>query len=146
MHPPTKIPPTPSHVPKLSQSLVDFAAPLLSGVESAAAFDAAISLAVQLWNIGALSEARRGEALWHLSAAVRRMPGVGATSCAAADLAEFTHRRATEYAADRRIITDHRVIWEKGGPRLEVVAYDLTAAEAEARAKAPANPGSAPQT
>ena len=133
MKPPEKLPQTPANVPKLSQSLVDFAAPLLENVKTTGAFEAAISLAVQLWNIGALPPEKQAEALWKLSETLRNHPALHLPGWAAADLSEFVEKRKTAYGEDRRIVTDHRVLWHKGQPKLEVVSYDLRVAEAHTK-------------
>ena len=137
MKPPEKLPRTPANVPKLSQSLVDFAGPLLANVQTTAAFETAIALAVQLWNIGALPEAKQPEALWKLSETLRNHPALNLPGWAAADLSEYIERRKTVYAEDRRIVTEHRVAWHKGQPRLEVVSYDLRVAEAHTQPQSP---------
>lgn len=133
MKPPERPPQTPSNVPKLSQSLVEFAGPLLTNAQTTGAFEAAIALAVQLWNIGALPPAKQAEALWKLSENLRKHPAMHLPGWAGADLSEFVEKRRTTYGEDRRIVTDHRVAWHKGQPRLEVVSYDLRVAEAHSQ-------------
>jgi len=137
MKPPVKLPLTPAHVPKLSQSLVDFAGPLLVNVETTAGFESALALAVQLWNLGALPEAKQGEALWKLGETLRHHPSTQLPGWAVADLADYVERRKTVYAADHRIVTEHRVAWHKGQPCLEVVSYDLDVAAAQSPKASP---------
>jgi hypothetical protein len=137
MKPPLKLPTTPANVPKLSQSLVDFAGPLLANVQTTAAFEKALALAVQLWNLGALPEAKQPEALWKLTETLRNHPDFRLPGWVGADLAEFVERRKTIYREDRRIVSEHRVAWHKGRPQLEVVSYDLRVAEAHGQPPAP---------
>lgn len=138
MNPPRQLPPTPDDVPKLSATLVKFAEPLLAQVETAPGFEAAVTLAVSLWNIGALPPEKRGEGLWRLTESLRKNPNLHLPATAAADFGVLVQTRATVYGADRRIVADHRIVWTKGKPSLEVVAYDLSHAEGQSKAASPA--------
>ena len=103
-------------------------------MKTTADFESAIALAVELWNIGLLPEARQGEALWRLTNQLRQHPASKIPGWAGADLAEFVKQRKTRFAADHRLIREHRVIWHKNQPRLEVLSYDLDIAAETAKA------------
>ena len=125
MKPPEKLPRTPPNVPKLSKLIAEFGEPLLAHATNREQFELAMGLAVELWNIGSLPEAGQPEAFWKFTESLRNRPSLSLPGHAAADLADLVEKRKTTYAWDRRIVRHHRLVWEKGEPRLEVVSYNL---------------------
>ena len=138
---PDRPPTTPAGVRKLSEELAEFAQPLLKEVNTQPGFEAAIHIAAELWNIGALPEAKQGEALWKLSETLRLHPAMRMPGWGSAELAALVETRRAVYGSDRRIVAEHRVLWVKGQPKLEVVSYDLSVAEQAARSTTAPSPG-----